>query len=147
MPDSNKFCSPQSLSQRTLRLTEDNHSSCRFFFPTLKKLATDPQYTYNNFVTTDDVEQLFSKAAGKNLKALFDFYLRTTKKLEFTILQTGFHEYSIKATNLPMPLPIDVLTDTGTQQIMLGDKSIKITSNFPPVLDANGHYLKKVGIN
>ena len=38
------------------------------FFPTLKKLATDPQYTYSNFITTDDVEQLFSKAAGKNLK-------------------------------------------------------------------------------
>lgn len=32
------------------------------FFPTLKKLATDPKYTYNNFVVTEDVEQLFSKA-------------------------------------------------------------------------------------
>ena len=29
------------------------------FFPTLKKLATDPKYTYDNFVTTDDVEKLF----------------------------------------------------------------------------------------
>jgi aminopeptidase N len=114
------------------------------FFPTLKKLATDPQYTYSNFITTDDVEQLFCKAAGKNLKPLFDFYLRTTKKLEITVLQTGYHEYSIKATNLPMPLPIDVLTDTGTQQIMLGDKLIKISSSFPPVVDAKGYYLKTV---
>jgi len=117
------------------------------FFPTLKKLATDPQYTYSNFITTTDVEQLFSKAAGKNLKPLFDFYLRTTKKLEITVIQTGYHEYSIKATNLPMPLPIDVLTDTGTRQITLGDKLIKISSNFPPVVDGNGHYLKTVSSN
>jgi aminopeptidase N len=114
------------------------------FFPTLKRLATDPQYTYSNFVTTDDVEQLFSKAAGKDLKPLFDFYLRTTKKLELTILQTGFHEYSIKATNLPMPLPIDVLTDTGTKQIMPGDKWTKISSNIPPVIDPKGYYLKTI---
>ncbi|MEP7237720.1 MAG: M1 family metallopeptidase [Ferruginibacter sp.] len=117
------------------------------FFPTLKKLATDPQYTYSNFITTDDVEQLFSKASGKNLKPLFDFYLRTTKKLELIVLQTGFNEYSIKAPNLPMPLPIDVLTDAGTKQIMLGDKWIKIVSNFPPVVDAKGHYLKTVTSN
>ena len=30
------------------------------FFKTLKELATNPQYTYDNTVTTDDVEQLFS---------------------------------------------------------------------------------------
>jgi len=117
------------------------------FFPTLKKLATDPQYTYNNFVVTDDVEKLFSKAAGKNLKPLFDFYLRTTKKLELTIRQAGFNEYEIKATNLPMPLPVDVLTDTGTKQVMLEDKWIKVRSSFPPVVDGNGRYLKTVSSN
>jgi aminopeptidase N len=117
------------------------------FFPTLKKLATDPQYTYSNFITTDDVEQLFSKAYGKSLKPLFDFYLRTTKKLEINIVQTGYHEYGIKATNLPMNLPIDVLTDTGTQKIMLEDKWTKIKSSFPPVMDGNGHYLKTVSSN
>ena len=117
------------------------------FFPTLKKLATDPQYTYSNFVVTDDVEQLFSKAAGKNLKPLFDFYLRTTKKLELVVVQTGFNEYGIKATNLPMPLPIDVLTDAGIKQIMLGDKFIKVSSSFPPVVDAKGFYLKTISSN
>ena len=98
-------------------------------------------------MVTGDVEQLFSKAAGKNLKPLFDFYLRTTKKLEISIVQTGFNEYGIKATNLPMSLPIDVLTDTGTKQVMLEDKWIKITSSFPPVVDGNGHYLKTVSSN
>lgn len=117
------------------------------FFPALKKLATDPQYTYSNFITTDDVEQHFSKAYGKSLKPLFDFYLRTIKKLELSIVQTGYHEYGIKATNLPMPLPVEVLTDSGKQRMMLEDKWIKINSSFAPVLDADGHYLKTVTAN
>jgi aminopeptidase N len=117
------------------------------FFPTLKKLATDPQYTYNNFVTTDDVEQLFSKASGKALKPLFDFYLRTTKLLEITVKQTGFNEYAIRSTNLPMPLPIDILTGSGTEQIILTDKWVKIKSSFPPVADPKGYYLKTVNSN
>lgn len=114
------------------------------FFPTLKKLATAPQYTYTNFVTTDDVEQLFSKAAGKNLKPLFDFYLTTTNLLEITVKQTGYQEYAIVSKNLPMSLPIAVLTSNGLEQIHLTDKSVKIKSNFPPVVDPNGYYLKTV---
>lgn len=117
------------------------------FFPTLKKLTTDPKYTYSNFVVTDDVEQLFSKAAGKNLKPLFDFYLRTIKKLEITIQQNGFNEYRVKATSLPMPLPVDVLTDESTKQVMLEDKAVKVSSSFPPVVDARGYYLKTVTSN
>jgi len=55
------------------------------FFPTLKKLSTDPQSTYDNFVTTMDVEKLFSNAAGKDLKPFFDFFLRTTNVLDITV--------------------------------------------------------------
>ena len=72
------------------------------FFPTLKKLATDTKYTYDNFVTTDDVEQLFSKESGKDLKPFFHFYLRTTNKLEMTIRQTGYNEYTLRVPNLPI---------------------------------------------
>jgi aminopeptidase N len=57
------------------------------FFPTLKNLATDPMYTYDNLVSTDDVEKLFSNASGTNLKPVFDFYLRTTNKLEVRVRQ------------------------------------------------------------
>ncbi len=114
------------------------------FFPTLKKLATDPKYTYDNFVVTDDVEKLFSNAAGKDLKPLFDFYLRTIKKLEIVIRQTGFHEYMVRSTNTPMPLPVDVLTNTGVQKIELNDKGVKIISDFTPVIDTKGYYLKTV---
>ncbi|KAA9036096.1 M1 family metallopeptidase [Ginsengibacter hankyongi] len=116
------------------------------FFPTLKKLATDPQYTYSNLVTTDDVEHLFSNESGKDMKPLFDFYLRTTKKLEIAINQTGYNEYAVTSTNLPMPLDIDVLTDTGIQRITLSDKDkgVKIISSFTPVVDPKGYYLKNV---
>ena len=114
------------------------------FFPTLKKLATDPKYTYDNFVVTDDVEKLFSGASGKNLKPLFDFFLRTTNKLEIVIKQTGLHEYNVRSTNLPMPLDIDVLTNTGTQKITLSEKGVKIISDFTPVIDTKGYYFKTV---
>ena len=114
------------------------------FFPTLKKLATDPKYTYDNFVVTDDVEKLFSGASGKNLKPLFDFFLRTINKLQIEIKQTGFHEYNVRSTNLPMPLDIDVLTNTGTQKITLSEKGVRVISDFTPVMDSKGYYLKTV---
>ncbi len=43
------------------------------FFPTLRKLATDPVYTYDNTVTTDDVEKLFSSASKQNMKPIVRF--------------------------------------------------------------------------
>ena len=117
------------------------------FFSTLKKLATAPQYSYDNFITTDDVEKLFSNASGKNLKPLFDFYLRTNKLLEITVKQTGFNEYAIKSENLPMPLPLNIITSHGTEQIILTDQWVNIKSSFTPVADAGGHYLKTVCSN
>ena len=114
------------------------------FFKTLKQLATDPQFTYDNFVTTDDVEQLFSKQSGMNLKPLFDFYLRTTNKLEIKIRQTGFQKYTMSVPNLPMNLPIDILTDVGMRHIVLTEKEYVINSQTMPVIDAKGVYLKTV---
>lgn len=114
------------------------------FFPTLKKLATDPKYTYDNFVVTDDVEKLFSREAAKDLKPLFDFYLRTNKKLEIVIKQTGYNEFNLQSPNLPMPLDIDVLTNTGVFKIKLTENGSKIISKYPPVVDPNGYYFKTV---
>jgi len=42
-------------------------------FKKLRQLATDPKFTYDNFVNTDDVAQLFNKQPGMNLKPLFNF--------------------------------------------------------------------------
>lgn len=114
------------------------------FFPTLKKLATDSNYTYNNFVNTDDVSRLFSNASGKNLKPLFDFYLRTINKLEIEVRSAGFNEYMVHFKNLPMELPVDIFTDAGTRRLIVNEKPFKVSSSIPPVIDAAGFYLKRV---
>ena len=46
-----------------------------------------------------------------------------------------------------MPLPIAILTVSGTTQITLTDKWTTIKSSFPPVADSKGYYLKTVYSN
>ena len=116
------------------------------FFPTLKKLATDPQYTYDNTVVTADVEKLFSGAYGKSLDPLFHLFLYTTDKLEVAVKKTNENEYLVKLLNLDMTVPLDVQTDTGIQRIMTDKKGITITSKSPPVIDPKVFYLKKVTV-
>ncbi len=116
------------------------------FFPTLKKLATDPQYTYDNFVTTMDVEKLFSTAAGQDLKPFFDFYLRTTNVLDITIKEVGFNKYQIKVNNSFMPLPFEITTNGQTSRMVIAKDVITVNSASPPQVDAKGFYLKKITI-
>lgn len=114
------------------------------FFPTLKKLATDPKYTYDNTVTTSDVENLFSKAYGKSLKPYFQFFLYTAEKLEIHSMQTSNERYFISILNLDMSLPVDIITDKGKQRIMVDKKGVEVFSKTPIQIDPNGYYLKKV---
>jgi hypothetical protein len=114
------------------------------FFPTLKKLATDPQYTYDNTVTTEDVEKLFSEAHGQSLKPVFDLFLRTINKLEVSVRQTDADKYQVSIVNLDMNLPFEITTSAGTQKMILGKKPMMITSAVLPVIDPNVYYLKKV---
>ena len=116
------------------------------FFPTLKKLATDPQYTYDNFVTTQDVEKLFSKASGKDLKPFFDFYLRTTDILDINVKEIGFQKYQLKINNFFMPMPIEITTNGKTNRMMISKEGITVNSALAPQVDAKGFYLKKVTI-
>lgn len=114
------------------------------FFPTLKKLATDSAYTYYNFVTTRDVEQLFSGAAQQDLRPFFDFFMRTTDVLDFSIKETGYQQYLIRQNNFFMPLPVEITTSTGTERMMMGKEGLKIKSSSPPQIDARAYYLKKI---
>ena len=114
------------------------------FFPTLKKLATDPQTTYDNFVTTMDVEKLFSTAAGKDLKPFFDFFLRTTNVLDITVKEVGFQKYLIKQNNFFMPLPLEITVNGQTTRSILPSEGIMVNASTPPQVDAKGYYLKKV---
>ena len=114
------------------------------FFPTLKKLATDPQYTYDNFVTTQDVEKLFSTATGKDLKLFFDFYLRTTDILDLSVKEVGFQKYQIKINNFFMPIPMEITANGKTNRTVISKEGITVNSALPPQVDAKGFYLKKV---
>ena len=111
------------------------------FYTTLKALATEPQYTYNNTVNTDDVEQLFSKHSGKNLKPFFDFYLRTTNKLDLNIKKNEDNSYTIISANAPIGLPFKIKTDSGIENLVLEkNKPIIISSETLPILDLEKNY-------
>jgi aminopeptidase N len=114
------------------------------FFPTLKKLATDKKYTYDNFVTTDDVEQLFSSASGRDLGTLFDFYLRTTNKLEIDVKQVKENQYLVKVLNFEGSLPVEILADGRITKGNIDKTGITVTSSSWPQIDPNVYYLKKV---
>jgi aminopeptidase N len=114
------------------------------FFPTLKRLATDSNYTYTHTVNTDDVQQLFSKAAGSDLSPLFNLYLRTTQKLEIDVRQQDTTKYLIRLSNIDQPLPLDITTNEGTTRRMVDKKGISVISTTLPVVDARTFYLKKV---
>jgi aminopeptidase N len=116
------------------------------FLPTLKKLATDPKYTYDNFVTTDDVEKLFSSVSGQDLKPFFHFYTKTTDLIDIMIKETGHQRYAVKINNFFMPLPFEVTTSAGTTRTVIGKEGIMVTSETPPIIDGKGHYLKKVSM-
>ncbi len=114
------------------------------FFPALKEFTTSARYTYDNQITTDEVEQFYSKASSMNLKPLFDLFLRTTQKLEVHITATRNNQYRVQLDNIDMTLPMDIVTDKGTQRVMLSKKPITISSTTPLQVDPDVYYLKKV---
>jgi len=114
------------------------------FFPAIKKFVTSPQYTYDNLVNTDDIQQFFSKESGMDLKPLFDLYLRTTDKLEVHIKSLPHDKYLVNLQNMSIPLPMNITTDSGTKRLIVDSKGITIQSKTQPVIDADTFYLKKV---
>ena len=70
------------------------------FFPALKKFVTSQQYTYDNLVSTTDIEQFFSKESGRDLRSLFDLYLRSVNKLEVHIKQKSDNTYLVQLQNM-----------------------------------------------
>ena len=114
------------------------------FFPALKKFVTSAKYTYDNLVSTDDVEQYFSKESGRDLKPLFDLYLRSINKLDVHIKQISADRYLVQLQNMSMPLPMEVTTDAGTKKLSIDTKGVLVISKTTPVIDEDDFYLKKV---
>jgi hypothetical protein len=90
------------------------------------------------------VEQYFSKAAGKDLKPLFNLFLRSTDRLEISIKQTEDNKYQIKLLNIDMKLPFMITADGITKGVLIGTKEITISSQSLPLIDTNGYYFKKI---
>lgn len=114
------------------------------FFPTLKAFATDPRFTYDHLVKTEDLIQHFNKATGRNLQPLFDLYVYSTDKLQLSLRQTGLQAYELRVQNLGMEIPMEVLTSAGKIIVKAGDNPVKISSATMPVIDPDGYYLKKI---
>jgi aminopeptidase N len=114
------------------------------FFPALKNFINDPKYTYNNLVSTNDVEQFFSMTSGIDLQPLFHLFLYTTDKLEVHVRRTGIDKYLVQLQNMDMPLPVDIATGNGTQRMVLNKKGVEIKSATLPQIDPDMFYLKKV---
>jgi hypothetical protein len=114
------------------------------FFPALKEFVTSPAYTYDNLVTTDDVEQFFSRKSNINLKPLFDLFLRTTQKPEVYVKQMPNEVYQVSLTNIDMSLPVKIITSEKEQTISIGKKPVTVKSSTMPVIDPDRFYLTRV---
>ncbi|HPZ87705.1 MAG TPA: M1 family metallopeptidase [Flavihumibacter sp.] len=114
------------------------------FFPTLKKLATDPAYTYDNMVDTYDVLKLFNKESKRDLTAFFDFYLRTTNKFDILVKSVADGKYQVSVTNFDQALPVEISTDKGLEKWTLSKTPVVISSQQLPAVDPIGFYLKTV---
>ena len=116
------------------------------FFPAIKSFATDKQYTYDNFVKTEDVIRHFNAASGKDLQPLFDLYVYSIDKLQVNLKQTGLQTYELSTKNMKMDLPIEIETSSGRSKVQAGAKPVKINSNTMPVIDPDGYYLKVITV-
>lgn len=114
------------------------------FFPTLKGFVTDPSYTYSNLASTEDVIDYFSKAAGRDLKPLFDLYIYSVNKLEVHIKAQRGDKYQVQLLNIDMPLPVDITVDGVTKKYTVDKKGITISSETMPLIDPDTYYLKKL---
>ena len=115
------------------------------FFPTLKKFVANTNPA-SDFYTTSDIQAFFCKESGRDLNPLFDFYLRTTKTMDFDVYRVQPNAYVIRMNNIPMELPLEVLTDKGVEKFTIkqGDKPLRITSKTYPVIDPKERLFKKV---
>jgi aminopeptidase N len=114
------------------------------FFPALKGFVTSPKYTYDSLVSTEDVEQFFSQQSGRDLKPLFDLFLRSVNKLEVRVKQINTDHYLVSLSNIAAALPIDISTDAGTKRSIVDGKGITVISKTAPIIDGDMFYLKKV---
>ena len=111
------------------------------FFPALKDFATDKA---NMLTTTDEFEQFFTRRSGKNLKPLFDRFIRSPDKLQIAVTRSRNGMWKINLANMDMKVPLKIVTSAGTETIQVSKEATTIKSTTPPVIDPDMYYLSKV---
>lgn len=114
------------------------------FFPALKTLATTPEFTFDNFVHTKQIQNFFSNVARKDLEPFFKLMLYTTNKLEIHVKQTKPTTYTIKISNLTMELPLEILDDDEIITLTVSQNPVTFESKTIPIIDPHYHYLRKI---
>jgi aminopeptidase N len=114
------------------------------FFPALKFLATDPAYTYDKLVNTNDVLQLFSRRAGLDLQPLFRHCLYTIDKLEVLVQRILKDGFLMSIKNVDMQLPVEIVTETGKQTVKLSKAPTVVRSKTLPVIDPEMYYFSRI---
>jgi len=116
------------------------------FLKTLKQFATDPAYTYPNFVVTRDLTDLMNKNSGMDLSGFFHMYLYTTDLPKVVIQELDEGRYEIQISNIDFALPMDVDINGKTSRMMLGNKAVMVQADQVPQIDPQNWYLKDVKI-
>ncbi|ARS34747.1 M1 family metallopeptidase [Pontibacter actiniarum] len=114
------------------------------FFKTIRGFLSSPAHTYANQVKTADLQQYITEHTGQDIAPFFDLYLRTTEVPEVLVQKLGADSYAISIPNINFALPMDVQTDTGTQRLTLSKEPQQVKSAAPPLVDAQGWYLKRI---
>lgn len=114
------------------------------FFPALKTLATSPEFTYDHFVHTSQIEKFFSNASRKNLHPFFQLMLYSTDKVSIQVKQIKAQTYSVRLDNLSMSLPVEIQSGDKTIKLMVGPEPVQFESLHPPAVDPQHHYLRKI---
>ena len=114
------------------------------FFEILKSFIGDKRYTYSNTVTTSIVENHFSAGAKMDLKPYFDFFLKTTDRLNIFVKEVRPKEYDISFKNYSGTLPLEIKDGTTIKKVMISAQPVRITSEGTPMIDPNMYYFKSV---
>jgi aminopeptidase N len=112
------------------------------FFSALRAFATDESRTYSNYTSTSDIRSFFEQHTGTDLKAFFDLYLYTTDVPQIKIEQDGADQYQISIPNITFDIPMEVVTGTAVQRVILGPVPVQVTSPGLPAVDPQNWYLK-----
>lgn len=113
------------------------------FFSTLKEFATDPAYTYQNMVVTDDFLNLIDKNSTEDYRAFLSDFLYTTRLPAVQVDSLGDNRYAISIPNIDYTLPMEVTLDQDILRIRLSKNPFEVYSATPPIVDPRGWFLKQ----